>query len=358
MVGRNRELSDTRPTLRTVAEVAGVSPITVSRVLNRSPLVAAKTAERVRAVLHEMGFRLNRSARDLRRGDTVTMVGLVVSDIGNPFAATLARAVEIEAQERGAMFVVASCDDDPVREREVVTTLLGRGVDGLLIFPTTSDHEYLLDELAENHPIVALGRHLAGADTDTIAVDNVAAATSAVEHLLSHGHRRIGLVGYGHEGDVPVSPSDDHRHGRIEGYRRALAAAGVENDPSLVRTNCDGAAAAETATRELLALPDPPTALFTTNNRMTVGALRALGAGLGGIALVGFDDFELADVFDPPVTVVAQDPAEMGLRAARLLFDRLDGDTRPPVRVTLPLRLLVRGSGELSPRGAQVPTGS
>jgi LacI family transcriptional regulator len=329
---------------------AGVSPITVSRVLNRSPLVTAETAERVRAVLDKTGYRRNQSASNLRSGRTVTMVGLVVSDIGNPFAANLGRAVEIEAQRRGALLVVASCGDDPVRERDVVTTLFERGLDGLLMYPTVGDHGYLREELTEKRPIVLLGRRPSGIDTDSILVDNVGAAARAVKHLLAHGHRRIGLIGYGHGDEAPADPAADHRYGRIEGYRRALATARVPYDAQLVRQGCDGAASAEAAARELLALPDPPTALFTTNNRMTVGALRALGIGLGGTALVGFDDFELADVFDPPITVVAQDPTEMGRRAARLLFDRLDGADGPTVRANVPMRLVPRGSGELPPR--------
>lgn len=352
MAGRQRTAPDNRPTIRTVAAAAGVSPITVSRVLNRSPLVAPRTAERVRVVLDEVGFRVNHSARNLRHGRTVTVIGLVVGDIGNPFSATLARAVELEAQKRGAMLVVASCGDDAGRERELVTTLLDRGVDGMLLYPTAGDHAYLDAALAENRPIVLLGRRPSGIEADSILVDNVGAAARAVKHLLSQGHRRIGLIGYGRRNETPSDPQADHRYGRIEGYRQALESAGVAYDPELVRADCDGAMSAEAATRELLALPDPPTALFTTNNRMTVGALRALGIGLGGIALVGFDDFELADVFDPPISVVAQDPAEMGRRAARLIFDRLDGSTKRAVRATVPINLISRGSGELKPRAS------
>jgi LacI family transcriptional regulator len=324
--------------------------MTVSRVLNRSPLVAAETAQRVRAVMEQLGFRLNQGARNLRQGRTVTMVGLVVDDIGNPFYASLARSVEQVAHEHAALLVVASSGSDPVREREVVSTLLDRGLDGLLMYPTVGDHDFLRPELVDKRPVVLLGRRPHGVDTDTLGVDNIGAAMRAVLHLQEHGHSRIGLVGYGRPAEGGADPDTDHRLGRIEGYRRALAAAGVEYDRDLVRLGCAGATEAASAVRELLVLPDPPTALFTMNNRMTVGALRALGAGLDGVALVGFDDFELADVFDPPISVVTPDPVEMGRRAAEMLFARLGGDDRPIEHTTLGVALIARGSGELPPR--------
>jgi LacI family transcriptional regulator len=336
--------------MRDVAVAAGVSPMTVSRVLSRSPSVAAETAERVRLAMDQLGFRVNHSARNLRQGRTVTMVGLVVDDIANPFYASLARAVEQVAHAHSALLVVASCGSDPVREREVVTTLLDRGLDGLLMYPALGDHDYLRPELLDKRPVVLLGRRPHGIDTDTVGVDNIGATMRAVLHLHEHGHRRIGLIGYGRPAEGADDPHADHRLGRIEGYRRALAAAGLAYDPDLVRLRCVGANEATAAVRDLLELPDPPTALFTMNNRMTVGALRALGAGLGGVALVGFDDFELADVFDPPITVVTPDPWEMGRRAADMLFARLGGDERPTERTTLGIALIARGSGELPPR--------
>lgn len=321
--------------------------MTVSRVLNRSPLVTPATAERVRSAMTEMDFRPNQAARSLRQGRRVTMVGLVVDDIANPFYASLSRAVEAVAAEQGALLVVSSCGDDPGRQQEVVTTLLQRGLDGLLMYPARGQQFYLDDELLEKRPVVFLGRAPAGVRGDTVLADNVGGARRAVEHLHTHGHRRIGLIAYGQDTDGGEDPRSDHRLGRIEGYRRALDDAGLQYDPDLVRTQCAGVEEAAVATRDLLDQPDPPTALFTTNNRMTVGALRALGVGLAGVSLVGFDDFELAEVFDPPVTVVTQDPEEMGRRAAGILFGRLSGRRRRVARVTLSTRLVVRGSGEL-----------
>jgi LacI family transcriptional regulator len=323
--------------------------MTVSRVLNRSPQVTPETADRVRAVMEELGFRLNQSARNLRQGRTVAMVGLVLDDIANPFYASLSRAVEEVARRHSALLVVSSCGSDPEREREVVTTLLDRGLDGLLMYPTVGEHSYLREELLEKRPVVLLGRRPRGIDTDTIGVDNIGAAMQAVLHLADHGHKRIGMVGYGHSAQEGDDPNADHRLGRIEGFRRGLAAMGLAYDERLVRLNCSGVNEAATAVRSLMALPDPPSAIFTMNNRMTVGAMRALGTGLRGVAVVGFDDFELADIFDPPITVVTPDPLEMGRVAAEMLFARLRGDDHPIQRVTLGISLIARGSGELPP---------
>lgn len=332
-----------------VAQLAGVSASTVSRVVNHSPHVAPITAERVRDAMAKLGFRPNQMARNLRQGRNLTMVGLVVDDISNPFHASLGRAVDDMARERGALLVVASSGSDADREREIVTSLVDRGLDGLLLYPTAADHGYLADVRTADRPIVLLGRRLPDIEADSVLADNVGGAMQAVGHLYQHGHRRIAAIVYGRADNASDDPSRDHRMGRLAGYRKALEAAGLVVEPNLVR-HCSGEAEAKDAVRSLMSTANPPTSLFTLNNRMTVGALHALGAGLSGIALVGFDDFALADVFDPPITVVAQDPYEMGRHAAGALFGRLAGDSGPPEHSTMPMKLIPRGSGELGPR--------
>ncbi len=166
-------------------------------------------------------------------------------------------------------------------------------------------------------------------------------ARQATQHLLDQGHRRIGMVG-----DLPHIFTAVER---CEGYAEAMKAAGIGVDELLVRLGAHDVEAAEQATSELLALPDPPTAIFAGNNRNTIGALRATRAAGTRVALVGFDDFELADLLSTPVSVVTHSPADMGRQAAQLLCQRLAGDKAPPRRVRLPVELVRRGSGEVVP---------
>src|SRR5713226_2812826 len=318
-----------------VAEAAGVSLKTVSRVVNGEPLVAPSTAESVREAIARLGYQRNEMARTLRQGRVTRTLGLVIEDVANPFYSAITRGVEEETRARGLLVIVGSSDEDPERERALVQLLCERRVDGLLVVPAGSDHRYLLPELEHGTPVVFIDRPPGRIQADVILLDNVGGARTAVEHLLALGHRRIAIVA-----DAQTISTAEERY---RGYREALAAADVALDPKLVRL---GAHDAESAARELLALRQPVTAIFTGNNRITIGALHAL-SGSGGIALVGFDDLELAELVRPPVTVVAYDAAELGRRAARVLWDRLAGEDGPPQRIVLPTTLVPRGSGEI-----------
>jgi LacI family transcriptional regulator len=334
-------LRTTRPTIRDVALRAGVSLKTVSRVINGEAGVAAATAERVGEAIAELGFQRNDLARSLRRGGVSSTLGLVIEDVANPFYSAIAQAVEAAARERGYMLITGSCEEDPERERELVQALLRRRVDALLIVPASSDHAYLARELGDGTPLVFLDRPPAGIEADCVLVDNVGGARAATAHLLAGGHERIALVG---DPDELYTAAQ-----RLAGYRDALAAAGLPVRDELVRLGPHDAAQAEAAVRELLALPAGrrPTAIFTGNNRNTVGALRALRGADRPPALVGFDDFELADLLG--TTVVRHDSPRMGAHAAALAFERMQGAERPPRRVVVPTELIVRGSGEVSP---------
>jgi LacI family transcriptional regulator len=199
-------------------------------------------------------------------------------------------------------------------------------------------------EAGENTPVVFLDRPPGGIEADTVLLDNRGGARSAIEHLLAQGHRRIACVA---DPDRLYTASE-----RLQGFRDAMDAAGVEIDPDLVRLDTHSADPAERVVRELLALaPDRrPTAIFTGNNRHTVGALRALRGLEHEVALVGFDDFELADLLVMPTTVVRHDSQELGRHAAELAFMRLDGRDGPPRRVVVPTELVIRGSGEVPPQ--------
>lgn len=327
--------------MRDVAKAAAVSLKTVSRVVNDEGGVRPETAARVHEAIVTLGFRRNDMARVLRQGRSSGTLGLVIEDVANPFYSDITRAVERVARSRGYLVIAGSSDEDPERERDLVRTLCERRVEGLLIVPAGDDHRFLLPDLHVGMAVVFMDRPPGGIQADTILIDNVDGARQATEHLLAHGHRRIGMVG-----DLPRIFTAVERH---QGYAETMKDAGIGVDEQLIKLGPHDVAAAETASRELLGLSDPPTAIFAGNNRNTIGALRAIQATGSRAALIGFDDFELADMLATPVSVVTHSPAKMGRQAAELLCRRLAGDKAPPQRIRLPVGLVPRGSGEVPP---------
>ncbi|MGB5952241.1 MAG: LacI family DNA-binding transcriptional regulator [Ornithinimicrobium sp.] len=331
-----------RATMLDVARLAGVGLKTVSRVVNGEPGVADATRIKVLRTAEQLSYRHNFAASNLRRAGTRTgMIGAVVQDIDNRFSAYLLRGLEDAARRRGASMLTSFLDEDPDRERAQVKALIGHRVDALVLMPATPNHEYLLSEMRAGLPIVFVDRLPHGIDVDSVTVDNRAGARQAVRHLLKHGHRRIALIG-----DLPQIETARLRR---EGYEQALAEAGVDLDASLLlvgnRTEADAAG----VVRELMATVDPPSAIFTTSNRISAGALDALHRLdlVGRVAIVGFDDFPLADLIDPPLTVIQQDIEALSSEVVTRLFARLDGDASLPEKVVLPVRLVERGSGEI-----------
>lgn len=323
-----------------VANAAGVSLKTVSRVINGEPGVRPATVEKVLEASSALRYERNDLAASLRHRARSFTLGLVIEDVANPFYSAIAQAVEECAREQSSLLITASAREDPQRERELVMALLRRRVDALLVVPTGTDHRYVADA-GFSARTVFLDRPPAKTKADTVLAENAAGARRAVEHLLAIGHARIAFVG------------DDSRlftaRERLAGYRRALQRAGIEIDPGLVSVGNGTSASAKRATSELLALPRArrPTAIFTGNNRCTVGVLHALDGRRRRVALVGFDDFELADLLG--VTVVRADPYRMGQLGATLAFRRIDGEDGKPQRVVVDVELVARGSGEISP---------
>jgi LacI family transcriptional regulator len=317
-----------------VARLAGVSIKTVSRVVNAEPGVHAETAERVLAAIERLGFRRNVGALNLRRGSSTGTIGLVLEDVANPFYSGLTRAAEEVARRCGRQVLTGSSDEDPDRERELALEFCARRVDGLIVIPAGRQHGYLLPEIASGMPVVFVDRPPGDVLADTVLVDNVAGTAEAVTHLAAHGHQRIAFLG-----DVPSIFTAAER---LTGFREGCAKAGIPFDDRLV-------AMGPHTPSSVAAILRDATAVVTGNNRITVLVLRALAGAARRPALVGFDDFELADLLDPPVTVVSLDPAELGRAAAELLFARLAGDRQPPRRIVLPARLTARGSGETPP---------
>lgn len=332
---------DRRATMSDVARLAGVSIKTVSRVVNDEPGVHADTAARVVAAIQHLGFRRNIGARNLRRGSASGTIGLVLEDVANPFHSGLTRAAEEVARRYGSQVLTGSSAEDPGRERELSLEFCARRVDGLIVVPVGREHDYLAPEIAAGTPVVFVDRPAGDVVADTVLVDNAGGAADAVAHLARHGHRRIAFVG-----DSPGLFTADER---LRGFREGCARAGVRHDPGLVAMGPHTARDLPGTLARLLGGTSPATALVTGDNRTTVLVLRAIAGAPVRPALVGFDDFELADLLDPPVSVVTQDPCRLGETAAELLFARLDGDTSPPRRIVLPVRLVPRGSGEVAP---------
>jgi LacI family transcriptional regulator len=338
-----------RATMKQVAALAGVSVATVSRVVNEDPAVRSDLAARVHDAVVALGYRHNVSASALRRADGQSAsIGVIVEDVSNPFFSLVQRGIEEVARERGVLTLAGSSDEEPERERALAEAFGARGVDGLIIAPAATDHGFLLRDRAAGVAIVFVDRPGRFIDADAVLTDNAGGAEQAVTHLIAAGHERIAFLG-----DRP----EIHTAGeRLRGYERAHARHGMQADPALVRHTLTRGANAFEATRELLAGAAPPTAIFTSQNLITIDAVRALHALdlQHTIALVGFDDVALADVVAPALTVVAQDPAALGREAATQLFARLDGDDGPTRELVLPTALVVRGSGELpGPRAAR-----
>jgi LacI family transcriptional regulator len=326
--------------MKEVAKVAGVSLATVSRVVNGTGDVREDLAARVHEAVELLGYRRDLTASTLRRADRQSAsLGLIIEDVSNPFFSAVHRGVEDVARPRGVLTFVGSSDELPERERELAETFSARGVDGLVIVPCTEDQSYLQREQRAGTALVFVDRPPRYIGADTVVSDNAGGARVAVEHLLAAGHRRIAFLG----DRLAVWTASE----RLRGYHEALG----ERMPWLERSELTDSDAGAAAVRELLDGADPPTALFTGQNLITIGAIRALRE-LGRqheVALVGFDDVVLGDLVDPGISVVAQDPYGLGRQAGELLFAKA-GEPRD---VVVPTRLIARGSGEIPP--TQIP---
>jgi LacI family transcriptional regulator len=332
--------------MRDVAALAGVSIKTVSRVVNREPGVSVDLVDRVEGAANQLDYRPDLTASNLRRGRQTATLGLMLENVANPYSGAVHRAIDDAAIERGMAVLATSLDEDPVREREVARAMIQRRVDGMVIMPTGTDQSYLRPEIEAGLAIVFVDRRPRFLDADTVLATNRLGAREAVEHLLSVGHRRIAFLG-----DLPdIATAAD----RYNGYVEALSAAGIPLDDRLVRTGLHTRDTSHRAVESLLRLPADvaPTALFASQNLITIGAIAALHLHdlQHLVALVGFDDVELAGMLDPGVTVVAQDPYAIGRAAAELLFARLEGYAGRSEHRNISTRLIIRGSGEIRPR--------
>ncbi len=324
-------MTNPRPSMRDVAQKAGVSLKTVSRVVNNEPFVNSETAEKVLSAIQELGFRRNDLARQLRQGQTTATIGLIIEDIANPFYSQVARGVEAVARAQNCLVITASSEEEPMREKELVQALLARRVDGLILVPSARDHTYLHQEIQRGTPIVFIDRPPNGFQADTILLENRAGTKRGVQHLINKGHTRIAFIG----GYPNVFTGAE----RILGYEEALKKAKLKLDPSLYKHDCHDVEHAKAATLELLHMPNPPTAIFAASNRQSLGVVHALSSSQQQLEVVGFDDLELLELLPVPVTVLRHDPVELGKRATELLFMRLEGATSAIQNIVLPVTL-------------------
>jgi LacI family transcriptional regulator len=329
-----------RATIVDVAREAGVSPTTVSHVLNGTRPVAEPTKQRVQAAIERLHYEVNSVAQSLK-SDRSQAIGLLITDISNPFFTSLVRGVEDVANAAGYSVILCNTDEDPEKEFTYLRMLRRKRVDAILMAPTGT-RQPVADRLIESgFPLVCFDRPPPGAVCDSVLVENARGARRAVSHLIGLGHRRVGVI----TGLAGVGTTDE----RLAGYLQALADHGLPTDQELIRP---GNSRLDGGFHEMLALldlPEPPTAVFSTNNLMTLGALGALQSRRvrvpDDMAIVGFDDFEWAVVLRPRLTAVAQPTYEIGETAARMLLERIAGVGPPePRRVALPTRLIVRES--------------
>lgn len=326
-------------TIKDVAREAGVSPATAARALGGYGYVKESTRRHVEEAARRLGYRPNALARSMVKRSTQT-IGLVISDIANPFFPRVVRGIEDEAHARGFNVILCNSDEDPEKERSYLEVLLAKRVDGILVTSTEANAAHL-ESLARRHvPVVLLDRPLVAPGLDAVAVDNEAGARLAVEHLLTLGHRRIGMI----SGPRRVTTMA----ARIRGFERTLREHGLPLDPALIYEGDLREGGGYRGLIHLLSLPEPPTAVFTTDNRTTMGALaaaRELGVNIPrALSLVAFDDTPWMQLFTPAVTVVEQPAYELGTAAARVLFERIGQPDHPPQRVQLACRLIVRES--------------
>jgi LacI family transcriptional regulator len=329
-----------RATVYDVARVAGVSIKTVSRVVNGSLQVSDSTRARVLTAVNELAYVRNSVAHSLRTGSG-DAIGVVIDSIADSFFAKLVSVIEERMLAEGISVLIASTGRSSARERGQVARLAGQNVRALLIAPIGDDHTYIPDATL-GLPVVLVDRGWEIPGYDTVLVQDRAGAKAAVDHLVAAGHRRIAFIG--DNDDLPTIMQ------RQLGYLDGLAAAGLAEDPDLLRSGCGEPEPAAAATAELLAMPNPPTAVFSSNPRASLGVVRALHQGLRtDIALISFGDFALADSLEPAVTIVDQDPTTIAEAAVDLLLARLRGEQPPPTTMVLPVNVVPRGSGELVP---------
>lgn len=324
------------PTVQDVAAAAGVSPMTVSRVLRGGHNVRPEKVQLVLKAVTALGYHRNENARSIRPGQRTGLLGVIITNVANPYYAELQLGIEEIVAADGVRLLVGNSNESSEREHKLVNDFVGRQVDGLIVVPSGNDVSHLRAAQAAGVELVLASRNVVGIETDVVLVADYPGAYEGTRRLIAEGHRRIAYVG----NTTTVFTS----RRRLEGFRSAHDDAGLEIDSGLIRAGQNHSDAAQMVMNELLELSDPPTAVFGGNNRNTIGVLRAvLKASSNGdpMRIVGFDNFELSDMVPFPLTIIDHDAREMGRTAARMITERIGGDRNVPARqVELPTQIL------------------
>jgi LacI family fructose operon transcriptional repressor len=324
--------------IKDVAEIAGVSTATVSRVLGDKPYVRSEVRDHVLAVVEELNYSPNRVARSLRAQKS-NIIGLIVSDIQNPFFTQISRAVEDAAYKQGMSTFLCNTDEDPGKEAMYLKLMRDERVSGIILSPTQKTSNNSIEITNSHLPVVVIDRRVRNVEIDSVLIDNVESAFKIIDHLILHGFQRIGaLFGSG-------SATGQERH---EGYLKALERHGLKSSNELAFFVEAREAEGYRATRELLKLSAPPDAIFTSNGLLSTGAFRALRESAlkipEEIAFATFDETPWSTLVDPPLTVIEQPTYDIGRTAVELLVKRIQDPTRSTREVTLKSKLVVRQS--------------
>ncbi|WP_407426298.1 LacI family DNA-binding transcriptional regulator [Arcticibacter sp.] len=327
--------------LKNVADMAGVSVATVSRVLNSEEVVKEDTKQKVLAAIKKLNYTPNRVAQRLRSTKTNSrIIGLLIPDIQNPFYVDVIRGIEEYAYAHNSVVIIGNFSQDEKKEKLYIDILKSESVDGFIVAPSNEKNVYIKALMTDGFPIVCIDRGMKDVDVDLVKVDNQQGVFNAVQHLINLGHTRIG-----HVTGKPFLPTT---HERMAGYEEAMKKYELEIDPEIiVSSNSDYESGAEQTAR-LLELENPPTAIFTANNLITLGALDTINRrGLRipeDVAIVGFDDVYWANSLNPPLTAVRQPGFEIGKRSCELLIQRINKPDRAVASIILKTELMIRKS--------------
>lgn len=343
------------PTVKEVARQARVSVGTVSNVLTGTTPVSAELRERVLKAVRELDYHPDYVARSLKLRYTM-MLGMIISDVTNPFFSSLVRGAEDAALERNYLLLTFNTDDRVEREKRALAVLRSRRADGILLVvaPQPGDYDHISETLEMGMPVVCLDRVPPKIKVDSVTVDNVRAARNCVRHLIERGHRRIGII----TGSMALQTARQ----RLLGYQKALAEAGIPASPELIREGTFRTSSGYDLGKEILSMPQRPSAIFSSNGMMALGVLKAIEdlrlTCPDDVALAVFDDLPMADIIRPHLTTVAQPSYRMGYCGAELLIKRIAGQVKNSgiVSIRLDTELMIREStGSAGRRSHQRP---